>query len=638
MIVTDAPIKNPPEKYALSLWVIASIPVLVTFLFYLPVLNNGFVNWDDPLMVLNNPYIRSLSLDSIRMMFTNFYAAYWIPLSWLSLAIDFNLGNLNPFVYHFHNLILHCLNTALVFFLGLRIFIYINESSASEDRKTGRVMPAVFLTALLFGLHPLHVESVAWATERKDVLCGFFFLASLMVYMDYASSSIQKAWKRYACLFLFMLALLSKPMATTLPLILLLLDGWPLKRFSTGFSKVFMEKIPFFIVSIISGCMTVLAHSRQGAIPAVDIMPLDYRVMNAFHSVIYYLVKIIAPTNLSPLYPILLWKALSIEYLALAFLVILISLACFFYRRNRPYLATAWLYYLITLAPVLGILQVGSQAAADRFTYLPCLGPLLLSASVVAVFLSNRRFIFIPMVVGLVAVLGFRTTGQINTWKDSISLGENIIKVISPYVSSDIYENLGDAYMMESRWENALQSFDSAITISPQKISLHGKKGLTLLKMNLPSEAAKEFEKEATLNPQNALVHRYLYMANQQMGVYETALKEAQEAVRLDPTLPGIFNSLGTAFFLMTQYEKAAAAFEKAHSLVPLNLECLTNLAAVYASTGQISEAIETLKAAAALQPQNPVIYQKLGQAYEKAGNKKMAVKAFLTSKSLMQK
>ena len=625
-------------KTSVPIWVMALLPALLTFLFYAPVLKNSFVSWDDPQMVLDNPHIRSLSPDSIGWMFTNFYAANWIPLTWLSLAIDFKLGNLDPSVYHLHNLLLHCCNTVLVFFLGLKILSIKGAGLEGEGASAGWAIPAAFMTALMFGLHPIHVESVVWATERKDVLYGFFYLLSLLIYLDYASASNPIKWKRYACLSLFVMAILSKPMAVTLPLVLLLLDFWPLKPLGLSPRKILLEKLPFFIIALISGWMTLLAHAQEGTTPTAHDLPLDYRVMNAFHSLIFYLAKMVVPVDLSALYPIVLLKTYSLGYVASFLAVILVTGACFFYRKNHPYLAAAGLYYLVTLAPTLGIEYAGGYAAADRFTYLPSLGPFLLLASGLAFFFSKRLTFFFVLSAGLAGAMGYGTVLQIGVWKDSVSLWENVVQVATPYVPDMIYERLGDAYMAAGQWDDALGALNSALATASQKASLHEKKGVVLLNKGLPFEASSEFKLESALDPQNAMAHRYLYFANQKLGHYPDALAEVQEAVRLNPKLPGVYNSLGAAYSLMNQYEKAAEAFETAHSMDPTDTGCLMNLASVDLAIGKNSEAIAALRAAVALQPQNPGLYQKLGLAFQKAGDRKSAEEAFATGNSLAGK
>ncbi len=239
-------------------------------------------------------------------MVTHFFHGMYMPLTWFSLALDYRLGGLNPWVYHLDNLVLHCANTALVFVISLKILCLVQESGAPEKKGSGRISPrwAAFLTAVLFGIHPIHVETVAWATERKDLLCALFFLSSVVFYLGYVTRPHSKAFRYGASLFFSVMALLSKPMAVTLPLVLLLLDQWPLGRYRREGARVFFDKIPFFIAAIAGGWLTILAESQAQAFMPIQTLPILARVLNAFHSVVFYLEKMILPTNLAAFYPI----------------------------------------------------------------------------------------------------------------------------------------------------------------------------------------------------------------------------------------------------------------------------------------------------------------------------------------------
>jgi protein O-mannosyl-transferase len=627
--------RDPAEKCFPPFWTVALLPAVLAFLFYLPVLKNDFVNWDDPENILQNPHLRSLGWDSIRWMFTHFYAANWIPLTWISLALDFRMGGLDPAFYHLHNLLLHCCNTTLVFFISLKVLDpKAGGWDAGIDRDSWKI-PAAFLTALLFGLHPIHVESVAWATERKDVLYSLFYLSSLWIYLTYCAGAGWMPWKYLLCLGLFLLSLLAKPMAVTLPLVLLLLDFWPLDRYSSGFRRALLEKIPFLAVAFGAGWLTLLAHAQEGPVPSTALLPLGYRVMNALHSPVFYLGKMVFPAGLGALYPIVLLKTYSLPYLVSAAAVVAATGACLACRRSRPYWMAAWFYYLLTLAPTLGIEYAGGYAAADRFTYLPCLGPFLLVGSLSARFFCKRRLFFSLLAALLAVLMGAGTIRQLATWKDSTALWKNAAVVDSPYVINLVDEHLADAYRAQGRWDEALEALNAAIALDPQNAGLREKKGVVLLEKGLLPPAAAEFGLESVLDPSNAMAHRYLYLVNQKMGRHAEALAEAEDAARLDPSDPEVFNSLGAAYFSTSQYGKAAEAFERAHAMDPGNLQCLMNLAAAYNLNGRTSKTLEALRAAAALQPRNPEIYRQLGQVYRKAGKKEMAGEAFEEWKSL---
>lgn len=651
------------------LWGYVTIPVLLTLLFYWPLLGNDFVSWDDSKSILNNIHLRSLGLGSIQWMFSNFYESNYIPLTWASLALDFKLGGLNPQIYHFHNLVLHLLNTVLVFFLSLRILRLFekNKGPGKENRSSAWIMPAAFLAALLFGIHPVHVESVAWATERKDLLSGLFFLAGLWVYLNYASRSASKTRNYWICLFLFLLALFSKPMAISFPLVLLLLDGWPLGRFFTDRAKVLTEKIPFFILAFLSGYLTMMAQKQ--ALVSEQSIPFVPRVLNAVHSLFFYLWKMFLPVNLAAYYPFVLkGEKLSGSYLGLALLVLLAAIALYFLLPKRPFLTAGLLYYFITLVPVLGIVQVGSQAAADRYTYLPSLGPFLLAASLAAYWLLNRRMVFILLTAVLAVLLGYGTSQQTRTWKDSVALWENAVRV-SPGVSVLAYTNLGNAYQETGRLDDAIQAYDQAIAIDPLQSVPQDWKGSALYSKGLFEEAVKQFLLAIELDPKNALPHINLSIANLKLGKNEEALAEAQVAVNLSPGLARVYNNLGACYWYMKQLEKSVEAYQKAVSLEPGKPEYSVNLAEMYSQMGRMNEAIElcrnaiainpndasfylnlayyyfltgaypkaieVLLKAAALQPQNPEILQKLGLIYEKTGQRDLAEQYFGKAKAL---
>ena len=422
--------KSPSNDKNFS-WVFGILPALVTFLVFLPVLKNDFVNWDDRPNILNNPHICSLNFDSLKWMLTAYYNGFWSPLTWFSYALDYKLGGLNPKIFHFHNLLLHVLNTAIVYYLSRKILNLVRgNANSGQEGQNQWPQTAAFITALFFGIHPIHVENVALASDRKDLLCGLFFLLSLWVYLHGVFSNHLKTWKIPACLGLFILALTAKPMAVSLPVVLLLFDYWPLKRFASDLRKALLEKIPFFILAILAGWVTTVAEVREGALQTLQTLPIDLRLLNASRSVLFYLWKMAVPTDLSGFYPLMLFgEKFFTESMGSFFLILLVTAACFILRGKRPYLSASWLYYLATLAPVLGLVQVGSHAAADRYTYIPSLAPFLLLSAALAVPLHKRRMAFFLGMGALAVVLGIMTARQIETWKDAVSLWENAAKV-----------------------------------------------------------------------------------------------------------------------------------------------------------------------------------------------------------------
>jgi hypothetical protein len=386
-------VKRRKTEYRLA----ASVSLL-TFLVYLPALLDGFVqNWDDGDYIINNPAIRSLNPNLLKWAFLRSYAANWHPLTWLSHAVDYALWGLNPLGYHLTNNILHAVNAVLVLLVTKHLLDYVRRVGRQEaSLPDGQALAAAGVTALLFALHPLRVESVAWVSERKDLLCALFFLLSIRSYIFYAAGGFfgagnahtDKSPKTYTyrnkhylfSLTFFVLALLSKPMAVSLPLVLLILDWYPFRR--RGFPKaVLAEKIPFFLLSLFSSVVTMVAQSTAGAMELLAFVPLKTRLLVAAKSLVAYLWKMALPFHLAPFYPYPKEVSiLSLSYLfPVFFLAGVTAGALFAAKRNRLWLAV-WAFYVITLLPVLGIVQVGEQSMADRYTYLPCLAPSLLAA------------------------------------------------------------------------------------------------------------------------------------------------------------------------------------------------------------------------------------------------------------------
>jgi protein O-mannosyl-transferase len=561
------------------LWA-AGLPVLLTALFYLPSLYYPFVNWDDPKTIANNLHIRSLDFNSIKWLFSNFCLGFWAPLTLLSQAVDYRLGGLNPFQYHLTNLALHAINTLLVFFLARKLLPLVWKDPDQGGEPAFTTISGAFLAALMFGLHPIHVEPVVWVTGRKDLLCGFFYLLSLLAYLGYAASPTSKSWRLYLTLLLFLFALMSKPMAITLPLVLLILDGWPLGRLSRECSKAILEKIPFFVVALIFGYLAIKAESSVEAMPDLEIYPWDLRMMNAFHSLVFYLVKIVWPQNLAALYPMTGIKTYSISTIGSAVAVIIISAACFIYRRKFPYLAAAWFLYLVFLSPVLGIFQVGGHAAADRYMYLTALCPFLVVSAAVARFLSDKRLVLASLAFALAVTLAVGTIQQAKTWGNSVTLWENVIR-INPGESSIAFTNLGDAYHNAGRLEEALAAFNRAIAINPSHVNSQNGRATVFFKQGRLEEATAGFMTAIRIDPKYAIAHYNLGFALGQMGRTAEAMKEVQEALRLDPHYAQAYNNLGVLYGSQGRFEEAVEAFQKAAFFDPGNPVYGKNLEAI---------------------------------------------------------
>ncbi len=501
----------------------AFLVAVLAFCIYLPSLHNGFVNWDDDHYVYENPHIQSFGPGVFSWAFTKFYAANWHPLTWISHSADILLWGLNPEGHHLTNIIIHSLNTFLVVLLAVRLMQVYEDRSRSglfSDRRLLLVAPVI--TGLLFGLHPLHVESVAWVSERKDLLCAFFFLLSIIAYTGYAGQEtggagpiVKHPNKDYLLALIFFLsALLSKPMAVTLPLVLLIIDWFPFGRFAKGgpVKSVLLEKVPFFVLSLASSIITILAQKSGGAIRSLDMMPIGGRIAVGIESIALYLVKMVFPANLVPFYPYPKEiHFMSFQYLFPAFLVAGATVLFVVLSGRRKIWIAAWAYYVITLLPVLGIIQVGRQEMADRYTYLPSIGPFLV-AGLGAAFLfrkcisSQKRAVALPAAVFIFAVplflLSYKTVRQEGIWKDSLTFWDYVIRKqpgfeIAYYQRALVYAGRGDI-------DRAIHDLRSTLAIAPDNDRAHNNLGCDYLREGRFGEAFDEFNKSVEANKDNA--------------------------------------------------------------------------------------------------------------------------------------
>jgi tetratricopeptide (TPR) repeat protein len=426
------------------------------------------------------------------------------------------------------------------------------------------------LTALLFGLHPLRVESVVWATERKDVLYSFFYLSAVYVYLGRDFTQGVKSKKLWLCWTLFLLSIMSKLMAMTLPVVFLLLDIWPLHRFGNFKRTVWVEKVPFFVLSIFAGGMALLGTESRTFSMAGNVT-LFQRIVNPFHSLAFYIWKMAFPFNLSPLYPF--DRALDGAFYAKAALAVIfvagVSIYCFAKRATQPAWGIGWLFYIVTLLPVLGILQVGGQAAADRYTYLPCLGIFAPVSAAIVLLLSDRKKI---LSVGalLALLLGFATVLQIGYWKDSETLWGRVT-TLYPDQSAFAHTSLAFAYQEEGRTEDALGEYKRAITIPPPLPITYNGMGALLSQMGRNDEAIQTLKNANVIDPKYISAHLNLWTVYVTLGRNQEALTEVLEAIRLDPEVADFYCRLGLNYKALGRIQEARAAFEKAGAMDSAN-------------------------------------------------------------------
>lgn len=604
----------------LPLWFCAVLLALGVSFFYLPVLKNGFVNWDDNDTITDNLLIRRLDLDSLRAMFTTFPTGNWIPLTWLSFALDYHWGGLDPRVFHATNVLLHALNTVLVFLACLRLLRRLPGPVPGDGAPLPQRATWVALTtALLFGLHPIHVESVAWASERKDVLYSFFYLAALGLYLDGPLSCGWRTFKPWACLGLYLLALLSKPMAVTLPLVFLILDYWPLGRWGQGLRALLKEKAPFFAVAAGAVWITLASHAKTLSYARSGIE--FYWIMNSFRSLAFYPLKMACPTGLTAYYPFPphLTGFYMFENFCAAGAVILVSVLLYRARRRAPFLWAAWLFYTATLLPVVGIIQTGSEAAADRYTYLSSLGFFLpFSAGAVLLF-SRRRALGAAATALAVVLMGMGTAAQIGTWRDSTALWARVTEVY-PAENPAAYSELGSAYLKAHRYDEALAAYIRATSFPPPLAEAYSGLGAALMYKDRIPEAVRELRYAIELDPRSATPHLNLWVIDEHLGLHQEAAAQMGAALRIEPGSADFHNKLGVSDCFLKKYGDARDQFERAHALDPVNPEYLVNLATIYQWQGRPGKALEWYRRGIRRDPRQAVYHLKMADIYLSQG------------------
>jgi len=660
--------RNPHFKYYLAL-----VISLATFIVYLSSLQNGFVTWDDQYYVYENPYIRSFNLSLFKWAFFDFYAGNWHPLTWLSHALDYAIWGLNPLGHHLTNNILHALNTFLVVVLVIRLLeaphasrltshgsrFSSGDSSFTIHNPQFRFV-AAGVTGLLFGLHPLHVESVAWVAERKDLLCGLFFLLSIMAYTKYATDAkgighsvksvfaFAKGYLLFA-LFFFVLALLSKPMAVTLPVVLLILDWYPFNKIQSlkSFWSALLEKLPFFALSIISSILTIMAQRAGGAIGSAP-PPLDIRILVAAKSLVAYLHKMLLPLNLSPFYPYPMdISLLSFEYGFAVVLVIGISISCFLFLGKEQLWPAAWGYYVITLLPVIGIIaQVGTQSMADRYTYLPSLGPFLIIGLVVSLVstkvLEAKRWgnmIVTVVTISLLISLSYLTFKQISVWKNSLALWSYVIEK-EPREAPMAYVYRGTIFYQDmARLDKAMADFDRAIELSPDKLDVflnrsyfveaYYKRGLVFENMGQLDKALADFNKTIELNPSSFEAYYNRAKMFEGMGQLNKAIEDYDVTIALNPSSFEAYNNRGTLYGKIGRFAKAIEDFNRAIVINPNHANVYSNRGITYALIGQYDSALADYNTTIKLDKNYAGAYLNRGTMYLQTGNKEQAVSDF---------
>ena len=591
-------------------FLISLLLIVATLAVYWQVRHHEFINIDDNIYIIENTQVqKGFTGESIAWAFTTGYSANWHPLTWISHMLDYQLYGLNPTGHHLTNLLFHIINTILLFIVFKRM--------------TKSIWPSAFVAAI-FALHPLHVESVAWATERKDTLSTFFWVLTMWAYVRYLE---QPDWKRYMlAVLLFVLGLMSKPMLVTLPFVLLLMDYWPLRRLEaekqsgSGERKVskernvinrkaqiidlVKEKISFFALAAVSSVITFFVQRNSGVMSSWEGLPMDIRLANASVAYANYIVKTIWPTGLAMFYPLLMSRLPAWQIVAAGLTLVSLSIAVIRAARRCPYLVVGWLWYVGTLVPVIGIVQVGAQSMADRYMYVPMIGLTIMmvwAAADLVDRLSIRRVVVSATAVAMVVVFSAVTWMQVGYWRNSITLFEHALDVTTD--NWFVHQNLGDALTGQGKISEAMAHYNEEIRIKPDYAQAHNNLGVALYSQGQLKEAIAQYNEALMLEPNLPEAHYSLGVILHNQGKIKEAIAHYNEALKIKPIHAQAHNNLGAALYSQGQVKEAIAQYNEALKIKPDNAQAHNNLGVALYSQGQVKEAIAHYNEALKIKP-----------------------------------
>jgi tetratricopeptide (TPR) repeat protein len=587
-----------PARGTAPIWLLCALLALCVFAVYGQTLGFGFIGYDDPEYVVNNLRVRQgLSWEGLGWAFTSFFGANWFPLSWLSLMLDAEIAGPDPRMFHLTNLLMHAASTLLLF----RVL----------DRATGARLRSAWVAAL-FAVHPLHVESVAWVAERKDVLSTLFWFLAMRAWLGWVE---RPGALRYAAVLLcFTLGLLSKQMLVTLPFALLLFDFWPLGRHRRlGPLRLLLEKAPLFALAAAASGMAVVAQRAGGALGSLESYPLGVRLANAALSYLAYLEQTFWPADFAVFYPHP-GSDLSLASAALAALLLLaVSIAVLWLRRSRPYLAVGWLWYLGTLLPVIGIVQVGFQARADRYTYIPLVGIFLMLAWGVPDLLGRRPRWLAAGAGAAVAASAWLAWLQVGYWSDSIRLFRRAIEVTGENAIAE--HNLASSYYQrraEGDLERAAAHYAEAVRIDPGYGAAQSSLAGVLLELGRTEEAIDRWSQLVAARPQATAALCNLCGALSREGRLAEAEQRCQQALRSNPQAACAHYNLGQLHLQQSRILDAQKHLESAVRIAPGDTNARLGLAEALAEQGRLSDASAQYAEVLRLDPANPIARARL--------------------------
>lgn len=605
--------------------IVVGLIVAVCVIVFYRVAGFDFINLDDDKYVYENAMVASgITAKSIAWAFTTFHAANWHPITWLSHQLDASLFGSEAGGHHLVNVAIHTANSLLLFFLIRRV--------------TGALWKSAIVAAA-FAIHPAHVESVAWIAERKDVLSTLFWLLSSIAYIRFAADTDDKR-AYWASLLLFALGLMAKPMLVTFPFALLLLDYWPLRRISAlrwgTLRPLIFEKLPFFALTVASAIVTVVAQKAGGAVQSLELFSLQDRLLNALVSYGKYVVMLFYPANLGIWYPFET-RFSALQIVGSGILLVGVSAVAIWQIRQRPYLFVGWFWFLGTLVPVIGLVQVGRQALADRYTYIPYIG---LSIAVIWLAADVAKRFSLPKVavraasVTVVAALAVVAFGQVSYWKNSETLYTRTLAVTpGNYLVEANYcrylEKLG-------RLDDAVKHCDAAIEKDSRGVEALNTLGAIQLKQGKFDDARRNLLRVTEINGDYSLAYANLAIVEAKLQNAKDALSYYEQAIARDNggyfdarRRAEAFSSIGALALSQRQFEVAGRAYEQALDAAPDDPDFQRNLANAYRSQGRVPDAIRLLESIIQKNPNSAEAHNSLGIVYAEQGKKQEAIAQF---------
>jgi protein O-mannosyl-transferase len=632
-------------------WLIPCVIVLITGATFFPVLNNQFVNLDDRVNLLGNPSYRGLGLAQFRWMFTTFHNSLYRPITWVTFGADYLLWGMEPFGYHLTSLILHCATAVLVYLLAMRLLSLAEPNPPARSELALRV--AATFAALVFAIHPLRVEPVAWASARNDVVAGLFFIGAILCYLRavrIGEPGRVRSWLGSAIV-VYALSLFSKPNGIMLPFALLVLDVYPLRRLGGGPGKwfgpaargIWWEKAPFLLLSFGAGVLALIAKEQSKLLAPLDHYGLIERGMQSICGLAFYLWKTFVPLALSPLYELPVHMEISDgSFLLSGTVVAPLTIALFVFRHRWPVGMASWLCYLVILAPVTGVVQNGPQIAADRYSYLSCLPwAILAGGALLNCWQAWQRgkvgrlsLVLAGGVVGLViisfAVLSWRQT---QVWRDAETLWRHALTVNEK--SFFAHQFLGTALFDANRTDDAMGHFRRALEINPSRASAHNNVGNALAHRGDAEGAMKYYLQAIKLDPDSAVAHFNLARLLALKGLESEAIGHYRQALEIKPDHADAHNDLGLLLEMKGDMAAAQSEFQQALRLEPNHDKAFFNLGELLAKQGDLAKATSYYQQAARINPNEAAIQVRLALVLARQGQLESATTHLLSAVKL---